>query len=108
MVLFFVSFHQANSYGRSCRNFGGGSFDYKFKALIPFLSVKSDWRATSPSLTPLFAALSPKISDQNLKIAILFSIVGRFNSYAFGYVILITALEARAVSCVIYPLFAFI
>ena len=45
------------------------SFDWKFKGLVPFLIVKTDWRTTKPPLTPTFP---PNISNQNFLIAILF------------------------------------
>jgi hypothetical protein len=39
-------------WGPKCfrKNFKKGSFDWKFKGLVVFLIVESDWRATKPSL----------------------------------------------------------
>ena len=55
---------------QSCRNFKKGSFDWKFKGIVSFLIVKSDWRATSPP-TPI---IPPNTSNQTFEIAILFSV----------------------------------
>ena len=59
---------------------GEGAFERKLKILVPFLSGQKDWRATSPPPTPIY---SPKLSDQNFEIVILFSIVERSNNYVF-------------------------
>ena len=34
------------------KNFKKGSFDWKWKGLVPFLIVESDWRATNFLLAP--------------------------------------------------------
>jgi len=49
------------------------SFDWELKVLAPFLRVRNDWRATSPNT-----------SNQNIKIAILLSVVERSRHYVFG------------------------
>jgi hypothetical protein len=45
------------------RYFKKGSYDWKFKELVPFLIVESDLSATSPPLTPTF---SSNTSNQNI------------------------------------------
>ena len=50
-------------------NFGGGSFDSKFKVLVPFLRVKIDVRATIPHT--LFSA---NASNQCFEITISFNL----------------------------------
>jgi hypothetical protein len=57
-----------------CRNFKGGLFDWKSRVLVPFLRVKSDWRATSP---PPPQSFPPNTSDKNFEVAILLKIVRR-------------------------------
>ena len=37
---------------RCCRNFKNGSFDWKFKGLVPFLIVEIDLRTTNPPIMP--------------------------------------------------------
>jgi hypothetical protein len=47
-------------YRKRChRNFKTGSFDWKFKGLVPFLIVESDLRATNPPLMPTFSQTHP-------------------------------------------------
>ena len=57
-----------------------GSFDWKSKVLVSFLSYKKIEGQLAPSHTPF----PPKSSYQNFEIAILFSIVKKLNNYAFG------------------------
>ena len=63
------------SYGGDARiNIKEGSFDWKLKVLVHFLSVKRYWRATSSlHLNPIF----PNASNKNFKMAILLKIVQR-------------------------------
>jgi hypothetical protein len=69
----FLVLDQGTSYRRSCRrNFEKDSFDWKFKWLMPFLIVKSDWKATN---TPSTTTISPNTSNQSFEISILFSVV---------------------------------
>jgi len=49
-----------------------GSFDWKFKGLVPFLIIKRNWRATNLPLMPTF---SPNTSNQNFEITILCNVV---------------------------------
>ena len=59
----------------------GGSFERKLKFLVPFSSDQKDWRATRPPPRPF----SPKSSNSNFDITILFIIIEKPNNYAFGY-----------------------
>ena len=54
-------------------NFGGGSFGWELKVLVPFLRVKVDQRANSTPPILFFA----NASDQNSEITIMFKIVKR-------------------------------
>ena len=61
-------------YGRGVSiNFGGGSFEWKLKVLVPSLGVNSDRRESSSP----YAIFSPKEYDRNFEITILFRIVQR-------------------------------
>ena len=60
------------SYGRNARiNFREGSFDWKLKVLVHFLSANRYLRATSP------LHFFPNASNKNFKIAIVLKIVQR-------------------------------
>jgi len=60
-----------------------GSFNRKYKVLVPFLSDQKIGRqGTLPILPPLFL---PKSSDQNFEVPILLIIVERPNYHALGY-----------------------
>jgi len=50
------------------------------KVPLFFLNDEKDWRATSPSPTPIYFHY---LSDQNIEIAIFFSIVEILNNYVF-------------------------
>ena len=53
----------------------------------------------------LLAHFSPKLSDKNFEIAILFILVEKPNNYAFGYNMTLTAQGERSSSYKIGPLF---
>jgi hypothetical protein len=83
------------------RNFKTGSFDWKFKGLVAFLIVESDWRATKPPVIPI---ISPNTSNQSFEIDILFDVVQRSRNYVFEDDTPPTALRARVAS---YALLAY-
>ena len=58
-----------------------GSFQRKWKVLVPFLSDRKNWRAPRPPSTLL---IFPKSPDQNSEIAILFSVVEKPYNYVSG------------------------
>jgi hypothetical protein len=65
-------FLRGTSYGRGRRiNFKGGSFDWKSRVLEHILSVKRDRKATNTLSPP---TISPKTSNKDFEIAILFYI----------------------------------
>ena len=57
--------------------------------------VKSDWRKANTPPTP---TISPKTSNKNFEIAILFNVVEKSENYVFGDDTAPTALSARVVS----------
>jgi hypothetical protein len=57
-----------------------GSLGWKFKGLVPFLIVESDWRATNPPHTP---TISPNTNNQNIGVAILFNVVESSRNQVF-------------------------
>jgi hypothetical protein len=59
---------------------------------VPFLIVKSDWKKTDNPQTP---TISPKTSNKNFQIAILFKVVEKTRNYAFEDD---TAISTRVVS----------
>ena len=99
----FVCLDQGTSCRRSFKNFEQGSFDWKLKGLVPFLTVESNWRDTYPPPTP---TVSLNTFNRNFEISILFSIVERSRDYVFedDNPPPPTALRARVVS---YALGAF-
>jgi hypothetical protein len=52
----------------------------KLKEQVPFLMVKSDWRATNPLLT---LTISKNTSNKNFKTAILFNVIEKSGNYVF-------------------------
>ena len=66
--------------------------------LVPFLIVKSDWKATN---TPSAPTISPNTSNRNFEIAILFDVVKRSGNFVFENETPLTALRARVVSYVL-------
>ena len=61
--MYYILFSRGTSRGRGGRiNFGGSSFDRKSKIRVPFLTVKSDLRTTSPP-PPAFP---PNASDHKI------------------------------------------
>ena len=81
LIIFLFFFSQGLSYRtNSSRISGKGSSERKLKVLVPFYVTKKIGGQLAPIRPPVF---SSKSSDQNFKLAILFSIVENPSNYGF-------------------------
>ena len=71
---------------------------------MPFLSDQKNWRAPRPPPRLIF---SPKSTDRNFEIAILFRIVKNHNNFVFGNDLLPTVPGGGAASYKLRPVFTY-